>query len=242
MKITIADGRASFYQWDVDRKLRLEGVEPEQLVQFGRPDGCAYSVLTFEENGEIFAHVPNAWLQNAGCFPVYVRCEDTYTTCKHNFCIQERPKPDDYVYTEDEHLTWQQLDERIKELETHGTGQSGNFIVTVTDDVDKTFAEMTEAYDAGRTLVCNYGGALYSLYLITSEVVEFHCYDPQIGLLKKVLIFSDNSVLTPEMYVSVSSVNGKTGAVNLDIPDDDHINSLIDNKLSQFSNAEGVSF
>lgn len=118
MKITIEDGRTSFYQWDLDRRLRLEGVSPGCLVQFCRGNGSAYTVVTFEENGETFAKVPNAWLQNTGTFSVYICCENTYVACKHSFYIHPRPKPDDYVYTETEVLSYKSIDERMRRLES----------------------------------------------------------------------------------------------------------------------------
>lgn len=117
MNIAIADGRPFFWQWDLDQKLLLEDVEPGQEVHFGRSDGGAYSVLAFEENGQILAHVPNAWLQNAGQRPVYIYCEDTHTTYKRIFTIQHREKPDDYVYTETEVMSYRELANKLTEMQ-----------------------------------------------------------------------------------------------------------------------------
>lgn len=131
LRITIADGRSSFYQWDLNRKLCLEGVEPGTMVNFCRGDGTAYSVAAVQENGKVFAPVPNAWLQNSGSYPVYIYFENTHTTCKRIMHIQARPKPDDYVYTETEVLDYKTLEARMKAME---------------DNLDEQVASSTEEY------------------------------------------------------------------------------------------------
>lgn len=52
------------------------------------------------------------------------------------------------------------------------------------------------------------------------------------------------SIEVPEVNYPVTSVNGMTGEVIIDIPTDDHINSLIDAKLADFAlpSAEEVAF
>lgn len=117
--------RTFLYQWDINMRLEMEGIPAGTQVDY-RDD---LAVKTYEEDGAIFADIPNILLQQPGELTVYVYLFDGergYTLLKERYYIAAREKPADYVYTETDVLTWHELDKRIAELEKNpGGGSSG---------------------------------------------------------------------------------------------------------------------
>lgn len=113
----IADGRMSFFQWDKDRKIILDKklADCKEVHFTNELLNNAFVVLVKEENGVRYCDVPNILLQNPCNITVYAYIDATITY--EIFTVVERPKPDDYVYTDTEVLTWEQLDERLDVLE-----------------------------------------------------------------------------------------------------------------------------
>lgn len=117
---SISDGRTSFWQWDVGQRL------------FVRDDACTEVHITndtkenakickvYTENGKRFVDIPDVLLQADRTLKVYARVENEsseWTTHSETFVVLTRPKPDDYVYTEEEKRTWDDLNERMSDLE-----------------------------------------------------------------------------------------------------------------------------
>ena len=99
--ITIYGNKKSFYQWDLNQRLILTDVEVGTEIHFCNPiskDTECLSVFAYEDNGAIYADVPNIILQIAGRFKVYVW--PFQTTQYQEITVVSRPKPADYVYTE----------------------------------------------------------------------------------------------------------------------------------------------
>lgn len=122
-RFKIYDGRSSFWQWDLEQKIVVPvGVGNE--VHFSNENHNRTPVCdVYEQDGIRLVNVPNFLLQEALPLTVYAYARDNKgerTTYADVFSITERPKPDDYVYTETEIRTWKDLDERIKALEKGG--------------------------------------------------------------------------------------------------------------------------
>ncbi len=101
----IADGRTSFWQWDLGQQL-IVGDDVCCEVHFcnGTTD-CALIGEVYEQNGQRVVNVPNILLQVANTLHVfaYVKGEGNRSTMHSaNFLVLARTKPDDYVYTETE--------------------------------------------------------------------------------------------------------------------------------------------
>lgn len=106
MEITILDGRRSFYQWDLDRKLQVEDAAVEQ-VHFAAGAGKALVCPVYEKDGRRLADVPNILLQAQGNLRLFaVAGNRTLYSCI--IPIHPREKPDDYIYTETEVWTVEQ--------------------------------------------------------------------------------------------------------------------------------------
>lgn len=125
MKIEMVDDRPHFYQWDVNQRIKLIDVPPGSRVHFARPDNCAYDVKTIQENGDVYADVPDEWLQLSGTLHVYIYCGDIQTEHHERLFVAPRPRPDGYVYTKTDALNFYSLDARVSKLEELGQNPPG---------------------------------------------------------------------------------------------------------------------
>ena len=103
-KFEILNGRKSFYQWDYDQKL---AVLDDTVTQVHFPLGTESCppLPVYELDGQRVVDVPDILLQTAGVKRVYAFVEDAFggrTICTETFRVNERAKPDDYIYTEQE--------------------------------------------------------------------------------------------------------------------------------------------
>lgn len=120
MKVEIYDGRDTLWQWDIDCKLKLYGVDPDTEVHFAYcGDPTAIVVLSYAYGKDVVCDVPNILLQRAGVLRVYVY-PDSLTVETDEVYVRTRPRPEDYVYTETETLNYRELEQRITELERGG--------------------------------------------------------------------------------------------------------------------------
>lgn len=108
----IYDGRDKFYQWDLDRKLIVADAAIIEVHFCNRVDGCSLVCETYQENGLTVVNVPNILLQNTWWLHVYAY-DGTHTKVEELFKVEARTKPDDYVYTETELKTWEELENKI---------------------------------------------------------------------------------------------------------------------------------
>ena len=63
--------------------------------------------------------VPNLLLQDNWDIKVY-GFDSNYTKHSASYDVIARTRPENYVYTEEEQMLWEQLDERIDEIEANG--------------------------------------------------------------------------------------------------------------------------
>ena len=124
MELKTVTGKTCFYQWDTDQILIAENVGDCQAVHFCRKgDPVALVCRIRTENDRQIVDVPNELLQTAGAITAYLMEEDR--TCHAQaFQVLERVKPADYVYTQTEVLSYQQLDQRLQALEGEGIGKA----------------------------------------------------------------------------------------------------------------------
>lgn len=108
----IEGNRNRFYQWDKNQRLRCK-VGAGSAIHFSSPDVEKAIVMTaYEENGNVYADVPNLLLQKSGTFAVfYYRANgiEMHTEYAAVFKVYPRKMPDTYVYTETERQTWETL-------------------------------------------------------------------------------------------------------------------------------------
>lgn len=103
------------YRWDTGRKLKISSSFEYFIseVHFSNSSLTnTLSVATYEQDGILMANIPNILLQENSTITVYlvtVSENETRTVYKSSFSIQDRPKPNDYVYTEIELLNYEKV-------------------------------------------------------------------------------------------------------------------------------------
>ena len=108
--LTIADGRKSFYQWDIGQGLTVTPGEGETIteVHIGL-NGCKKYFVVEPVDGIVAVY--DELLQKGDTFLVayeYVKtADDVHTINKYVFKITGRPKATDYAYTPTESHSWE---------------------------------------------------------------------------------------------------------------------------------------
>ena len=127
----ILDGRKSFYQWDINRKIIINDETIKEVHFCNRQGECS---LVVEVNDGV-ANVPNIMLQTNNCINVYAY-DGEATRHSKTFLVKARSKPEDYVYTETEIKNYDTLkkyvDDTIANIEVNGVN------ITVDDFMSAT--------------------------------------------------------------------------------------------------------
>ena len=145
MKLTIEDGRDSFYTFDTNRILLLTATDEEQInqVEFsteenGEAVSWTSNVLTGED-GIKYVQVPNEFLNGnysrLVCYYVALDSKGEYTRQKEVFRIRARQEPEDYFLTYSERVTFAS----IKALTEQYKGKASN-----SADLARRYAEENE--------------------------------------------------------------------------------------------------
>lgn len=119
--LKISDGRSSFFQWDLNQKLIIENPSVCNKVHFTNSsrDMALVAEIETDEHGVTFAKVPNSLLTVPLSLEAYLYQDDgdcKTTVSKYVFGVVKRDKPENYVYTEDEH---KDFDELLSEMENN---------------------------------------------------------------------------------------------------------------------------
>ena len=130
----VPDKEGRLTQWDLDRKVIVTGYDGGAEVHFASPgdDHGAYVVeLT---GGE--AAVPNILLTMAGVINVYIYPADR-TVFAAALPVMAREKPDDYIYTETEVLSYRKLADEIGDLTKLTTAAKENLVAAINEAATK---------------------------------------------------------------------------------------------------------
>ena len=119
----IYDGRPEFYQWDTNQKITSSTFNVgDEIHFFNIRQTNSLVVFTYELDNKIVADVPNILLQNSYpiiAYRVYVDDDGKSTIEEQQFKVKQKPKPEDYVYTETEVLNYSNLNDRVTTLENN---------------------------------------------------------------------------------------------------------------------------
>ena len=130
----IQGDRKTFYQWDKDQRI-IVNVDCTE-VHFTNDDVKALVVEVREQDGIKYADVPNILLQEHKCITAYAY--ENHTKHQEVFWVIDRAKPETYVYTEIEILSYKEISDRQNALaaeqnalkETTSQGRSANITIT----------------------------------------------------------------------------------------------------------------
>lgn len=101
--IELENGQRVLYQWDVKKRVLLDGFLPRTKVEFSsRYDNkdSALTVYAYVDSGHVVADIPNELLQTAGYLHVYVRppaSDVVHDPEEKDFKVVKRDKPEDYA-------------------------------------------------------------------------------------------------------------------------------------------------
>ena len=118
--------RKALYQWDTGRIIEVFPLEDFRVDEIHIYNGTTPYALVLEiwvDSARTFARIPDTLLQSDNNIDIYAVMSNDYgehTTEHLNLPVFRRTKPDDYVYTEEELLTWKKLDKKIDELAGKG--------------------------------------------------------------------------------------------------------------------------
>ena len=125
--IKIDDRDQVLHQWDTGQRLVLRGVSAGAKVDFYHEGEEPLGRESYEEDGAVYADIPDVLLQAESKLYACVRVQDETvgeTVYKWFATVYPRPKPSDYIYTEEEKKTWEELQAQIDELKENGAGNS----------------------------------------------------------------------------------------------------------------------
>lgn len=124
--IELEGKRRVLYQWELNKRIVIDGFTAGTIVEFSvKHDGkdSALLVKAYAEDDHIYADIPNSMLQKHGYIRAYVR--PSANAVDHDPAVKDikvtrREKPEDYFYTETPGLSYEELAKRVTDLEGEG--------------------------------------------------------------------------------------------------------------------------
>lgn len=173
MNITLDDGRTELWQWDTGRKIVVDdkSVSEVHYSKYSSTQAITREVI----DGK--AEIPNFLLQDTHAVTVYAysgSIENGYTVAEKTFNVAKKPKPSNYVETEEDKAILAKLKEEIGDLSELQTEAKNNLVAAINEvseeiadevDVLVALAEcgiITPAYQDG-TFYTDVNGAIYIL-------------------------------------------------------------------------------
>lgn len=152
MRIIIDNKKNRLDQWDTGQRLILEDIPAGTHVDFVHKGAETLGRETYEEGDQVYVDIPDAALQTAGPMAVYFYVQDGdrgETVWCSTPTVWPRPKPADYIYTDEEKKTWEDLQEQIDDLREKGTGGGGSAVATYDPETGElTITGTGVSYDA----------------------------------------------------------------------------------------------
>ena len=113
---------SSLDQWELGRKIRItppDGIRIDRAEFCHAGDNETLPVQPYYDDGILVADIPNLFLQSGEpihAFLVHIEENVLETVASCILSVSKRPKPNEYVYTETEVMSWQALDARMREF------------------------------------------------------------------------------------------------------------------------------
>lgn len=163
------------YQWDTGRIVRVvpdENVKVHEVHFSTKRMDYAYVLKTYIVDGVTYCAIPNIILQQSNRLLCYEVCENSdgeETIANTYFDIIKRNRPEDYVYTEQEHFTIQALSNRVDKLEESShTHNNKAELDTITEEDLETWRSPNSSAITGGAQV----GTLFEDLEVTTTLAE----------------------------------------------------------------------
>lgn len=150
MNITLDDGRTELWQWDTGRKIVVDdkSVSEVHYSKYSSTQAITREVI----DGK--AEIPNFLLQDTHAVTVYAysgSIENGYTMAEKTFNVVKKPKPANYVETEEDKAILAKLKEEIGDLSELQT-EAKNNLVSAINEVNGKVSDVAYGEDAIETL------------------------------------------------------------------------------------------
>ena len=227
-------GKKNFNQWDTGQTLTLTGLETCHEVHFCHyGDETALVCPAKEDGGRRYVNVPNILLQNAEDILAYLFCRDgegTRTQYCERLTVTGRPKPEDYIYTETEVLSYNMLDQRLKELEGEGLANA------VADYLEKNPVEAGATAEEAAQIAKN----REDIEKLTTDKLDVtklsEAVNEALAQAKASGVFQGEPGKDYTLTEADKQEIAELTAEMVDVPTDDHINDLINTALGVIEN------
>lgn len=127
MSLQVLGPKPYFWQWDTGQKLVVDNPDCGEVhFDNGTTDKALVVQIKSDKDGNRVAEVPNILLQTAKPLRAYLFQETengAMTSTLYPFQVLARLKPEDYVYTETEVLSYSSLVRRIDQIEKNGVSE-----------------------------------------------------------------------------------------------------------------------
>jgi hypothetical protein len=142
----ILDGRTNFYQWDLDRKLIVADNTIKEVHFCNRYGNTSIIRATYQVEGKTIVNVPNVILQESFALHIYAY-DVNYTKYEDVIDIVPRTKPENYINSDEEVRLWDELEQKLIDLENKvdGEGIRAAVIQYLTDNPPEAGATREEA-------------------------------------------------------------------------------------------------
>lgn len=132
MNITLDDGRTELWQWDTGRKIVVDdkSVSEVHFSKYSSNQAITREVV----NGK--AEIPNFLLQDTHAVTVYAYAgsiENGYTMAEKTFNVVKKPKPANYVETEEDKAILAKLKAAIGDLSELQTEAKNNLVSAINE-------------------------------------------------------------------------------------------------------------
>ena len=132
MNITLDDGRTELWQWDTGRKIVVDdkSVSEVHYSKYSSTQAITREVI----NGK--AEIPNFLLQDTHAVTAYAysgSIENGYTMAENTFNVVKKPKPANYVETEEDKAILAKLKEEIGDLSELQTEAKDNLVAAINE-------------------------------------------------------------------------------------------------------------
>ena len=150
MNITLDDGRTELWQWDTGRKIVVDdkSVSEVHYSKYSSIQAITREVI----NGK--AEIPNFLRQDTHAVTAYAysgSIENGYTMAEKTFNVAKKPKPANYVETEEDKAILAKLKEEIGDLSELQT-EAKNNLVSAINEVNGKVSDVAYGEDAIETL------------------------------------------------------------------------------------------
>lgn len=164
MNITLDDGRTELWQWDTGRKIVVDdkSVSEVHYSKYSSTQAITREVI----NGK--ADIPDFLLQDTHAVTVYAysgSIENGYTVAEKTFNVAKKPRPANYIETEEDKAILAKLKAEIGNLDDLTTEDKSTLVAAI-NEVHKGW----DAYKIGAGL--KFDAKTYTLSVDTAEAVE----------------------------------------------------------------------